>query len=76
MAHECPECYQTCHCHGDIDDIIFDGTEEQSKCDHCPDDEPEDDDDDYRVYEGVYGAENIGENGGLLSEAVNKGILT
>ena len=59
MAHECPECYMICHCHGDIDDIIFDGTEEQSKCDHCPDDEPDDNDDDYSVYEGVYGEEMV-----------------
>lgn len=23
MAHECPDCGLTCHCHGDIDDICF-----------------------------------------------------
>ena len=58
MAHECPECCETCYCHGDIDDIIFDGTEEQAHCDHCPDDEPEDNDDDYSVYEGIYGEDS------------------
>lgn len=23
MAHECPECWESCHCGGDIDDIDF-----------------------------------------------------
>jgi hypothetical protein len=23
MAHTCPNCYTTCHCQGDIDDIDF-----------------------------------------------------
>lgn len=36
MAHECPDCGQTCYCHGDIDDCIFDNSEEQAVCDHCP----------------------------------------
>lgn len=55
MAHECPDCGQTCYCHGDIDDCIFDNSSEQNVCDHCPDDE----DDDYTVSGGIYGEENI-----------------
>ena len=31
MAHECPECYQLCHCGGDIDDIDFG---EDASCTH------------------------------------------
>jgi hypothetical protein len=34
MAHECPECGQTCHCGGDIDDCLFTGTEEETHCSH------------------------------------------
>lgn len=42
MAHECPDCGCTCYCHGDIDDVILNGTEEENKCNHCPlDDEEE-----------------------------------
>lgn len=37
MAHSCPECYQTCYCGGDIDDIIFEDTDEELLCGHCDD---------------------------------------
>lgn len=48
MAHSCPECDMVCHCGGDIDDIILDGTKKQEKCTHwkeCQESEydPEDD---------------------------------
>ena len=33
MAHSCPECYQTCHCNGDIDDIDF--GEDSPHADSC-----------------------------------------
>ena len=49
MAHTCPECDQVCHCNGDIDDIILDGTAEQYHCAHelrCQADDDDDDDDD------------------------------
>lgn len=39
MAHECPDCGMTCHCGGDIDDCLFEGTQEQLHCSHCPDDD-------------------------------------
>lgn len=45
MAHSCPDCSQTCHCGGDIDDIDFgDDTPEAMRCTHCRDrdDEPDD----------------------------------
>jgi hypothetical protein len=35
MAHTCPDCGCTCHCHGDIDDIILDNDEDISCCTHC-----------------------------------------
>lgn len=44
MAHECPICYQTCHCGGDIDDICLSGTDEEMMCTHCDDDDCGDDD--------------------------------
>jgi len=34
-----------CYCGGDIDDCLFDNTQEQNRCGHCPLDG--DDDDDY-----------------------------
>lgn len=58
MAHECPDCGQTCYCHGDIDDCIFDNSAEQAVCDHCPF-EGDDDEPDRTVSEGIYGEENI-----------------
>jgi hypothetical protein len=43
MAHECPDCYQWCHCGGDIDDMFMSGTDEEAACGHCPffDDDPD-----------------------------------
>lgn len=43
--HTCPECGLTCHCNGDIDDLLlpYDGY-----CNHC---ESADDDDNYDDYE-------------------------
>jgi hypothetical protein len=38
--HECPECYDSCYCGGDIDDILMSGTREERQCGHCPE-EPE-----------------------------------
>lgn len=46
MAHSCPECDQCCHCGGDVDDCIIDGNEAQMKCNHCPWDGVESDDED------------------------------
>lgn len=43
MAHECPDCGQTCYCHGDIDDCVFDNSDEQAVCDHCPFDDEDND---------------------------------
>lgn len=43
MAHECPECYKTCRCGGDIDDCEFFGTYEHRHCTHCPEDGWDDD---------------------------------
>lgn len=54
MAHSCPECDQCCHCGGDIDDILFDGTNEQMKCHHCDgemDGYDEDDEIDYEPFD-------------------------
>jgi hypothetical protein len=31
MAHDCPNCYEQCHCGGDIDDINFG---EDGNCTH------------------------------------------
>lgn len=46
MAHECPKCYLTCYCNGDIDDINF--GESNNYCSHCED---EDNDEDYTEYD-------------------------
>ena len=54
MAHECPNCWQTCFCNGDIDDCLFENTIEQNNCHHCPD-EDEEGDDDYTVSDAIYG---------------------
>jgi len=35
MAHECPTCYFTCHCGGDIGDLIFTETKYETNCTHC-----------------------------------------
>jgi hypothetical protein len=46
MAHECPDCGQTCFCNGDIDDCENNFEEDVINCTHCllgkEDDEPED----------------------------------
>jgi hypothetical protein len=34
MAHTCPDCGLVCYCGGDIDDCIFDNTDEQFRCTH------------------------------------------
>jgi hypothetical protein len=34
MAHECPECGQTCYCNGDIDDCIIPSEESEMNCIH------------------------------------------
>jgi len=41
MAHTCPECGQTCHCGGDIDDLILDFDEDVIGCTHCSDEDME-----------------------------------
>lgn len=46
MAHECPDCGQTCYCNGDIDDCCFNFPEEVEKCTHCLGKENEIGDDD------------------------------
>jgi hypothetical protein len=44
MAHSCPECYQVCHCGGDIDDCLLDEDDAVNRCNHCDGDETNDDD--------------------------------
>lgn len=39
MAHTCPDCGMTCHCHGDIDDIDFGEPDFACDCCHEEDDE-------------------------------------
>ena len=34
MSHECPECGQTCHCGGDVDDCLFNESDEAIHCTH------------------------------------------
>ena len=34
MAHECPECGQTCYCNGDIDDCCNNFEEDVINCKH------------------------------------------
>jgi hypothetical protein len=38
-----------CHCRGDIDDCVMDGTEEQLMCEHCDENESPCDDDQARA---------------------------
>lgn len=47
MAHACPECGYTCHCGGDIEDCIIEGTREEARCTHCDLFDNYDDEDDY-----------------------------
>lgn len=35
MAHSCPECGLTCHCNGDLDDLLFAGSPEEENCTCC-----------------------------------------
>jgi len=49
MAHECPSCYHTCHCGGDIDDLNFGDTGQY--CSHCQSDD--EDVDDYETEEAM-----------------------
>lgn len=35
MSHECPICYQTCFCHGDIGDLCLNTEEAICACTHC-----------------------------------------
>ena len=43
MAHECPECGQTCYCNGDIDDCCFLSEYYYIHCDHYKECQLEDD---------------------------------
>ena len=36
MAHECPECGITCHCGGDVDDLVLNEGQYRDMCRHCP----------------------------------------
>ena len=45
MAHECPECGQTCYCNGDIDDCCFNEPSAYFNCIHWKQCEQEKDDD-------------------------------
>lgn len=50
MAHECPECGLSCHCGGDIDDMLLNNDRYVHGCSHCwNEDEPYDltDDEDW-----------------------------
>ena len=53
MGHFCPDCGMSCHCHGDIDDIIFDRLP-TGGCDCCAfrDDDDGCDDDGWDSDEG------------------------
>lgn len=44
MAHSCPECYQVCHCGGDIDDLLLDEDDAVNRCNHCDGSDADDDD--------------------------------
>lgn len=35
MAHECPDCGQTCYCGGDIDDCLLNTDDDVIGCTHC-----------------------------------------
>ena len=45
MAHECPDCGYTCHCNGDIDDLLLNDEDDIIHCDHCLDDIDNEEDD-------------------------------
>ena len=33
--HECPDCYSSCHCGGDIDDLLLNSDKYVNHCTHC-----------------------------------------
>lgn len=35
MAHSCPDCGLTCHCCGDIDDLLLNVESDVAICKHC-----------------------------------------
>jgi hypothetical protein len=41
MAHECPVCGLTCHCGGDISDLLLNIESRVNRCQHCGPDEDE-----------------------------------
>jgi len=45
MAHECPNCGMTCFCNGDISDMIFNDPGHVHNCQHCYEN---DDDNDFK----------------------------
>lgn len=47
MAHTCPECFQVCHCNGDIDDMVLDWPKYQDKCVHYKQCELENEEENY-----------------------------
>lgn len=51
MAHECPECGQTCYCNGDIDDCCFNMEKYVFACNHWQKCEQENDNDDFDYQE-------------------------
>jgi len=62
MAHECPDCWSICYCGGDIDDLLFTGTEEELHCKHYLKPECE-------GYEGGDDEDYDEEDGGALEES-------
>jgi hypothetical protein len=50
MAHNCPECSLLCHCGGDIDDLVFEGTKYEAQCVHCDDEDDRSLDDEWDEY--------------------------
>jgi hypothetical protein len=47
MAHECPDCGQTCYCGGDIDDCCLNSEHYYMNCSHCDDTGNDYEDDEY-----------------------------
>jgi len=47
MTHQCPDCGLTCHCGGDIDDLLLDLDKYVNGCTHCAGDDSEPDFYDY-----------------------------
>jgi len=40
MAHHCPSCGEKCYCRGDTDNLELRDVEDEYLCEHCPADEP------------------------------------